>query len=123
MKEAQIQQYDRLLAQMEQTLSARLSGEIIQQTQDGLRQVSSDDFDSAVLAEALDVANTLGANDVKTLEAVRKARQKIKDGIFGICEMSRDEGRRKGHVIPQERLQVIPHAENCVDCQRKTERR
>ena len=120
MKEAQIQKLDRLLATMEQTLSARLTGEIMQQTQEGLRQVSSDDGDSAVLAEALEVASMLGVNDAKTLDAVRKARKKIKDGIFGICEMSLHAGG-KGHAISQDRLQVIPQAENCIDCQKKAE--
>ncbi len=120
MKEAQIQQYDRLLARMEQTVSSRLSGKIMQDTQDGLREVSSDEFDAAALSEALDVASMVGLNDAKTLEAVRNAREKIRTGVFGICEMSLENGG-KGHVIAQERLKVIPHAENCIDCQTKAE--
>lgn len=107
---------------MELTVSARLSGKIIQETQDGLREVSSDEFDTAALSEALEVANLMGLNDVKTLAAVRKAREKIRDGVFGICEMSLEKGG-KGHVIALERLKVIPQAENCVDCQKKVEAR
>ncbi|TLD96752.1 RNA polymerase-binding protein DksA [Helicobacter jaachi] len=37
------------------------------------------------------------------------ALQKIKDGIFGICEMCDDQ-------IDVERLKVKPHAKFCINC-------
>lgn len=40
---------------------------------------------------------------------IRKSLQKIKDGIFGICEMCDDE-------IDVERLKVKPHAKYCINC-------
>lgn len=40
---------------------------------------------------------------------IHNSLQKIKDGIFGICEMCDDE-------IDVERLKVKPHAKYCINC-------
>ena len=40
---------------------------------------------------------------------IRNSLQKIKDGVFGICEMCDDE-------IDVERLKVKPHAKYCINC-------
>lgn len=40
---------------------------------------------------------------------IRNSLQKIKDGVFGICEMCDDE-------IDVERLKAKPHAKYCINC-------
>jgi RNA polymerase-binding transcription factor DksA len=45
-------------------------------------------------------------------DAIRRARQ----GTHGLCEAC-------GRPIPPERLEILPEARLCVDCQRKQERR
>ncbi|WP_207935231.1 TraR/DksA C4-type zinc finger protein, partial [Helicobacter cinaedi] len=40
---------------------------------------------------------------------IRNSLQKLKDGIFGICEMCDDE-------IDVERFKVKPHAKYCINC-------
>lgn len=40
---------------------------------------------------------------------IRNSLQKIKDGVFGICEMCDDD-------IDVERLKAKPHAKYCINC-------
>lgn len=61
-------------------------------------------------------ASMQGNNDIGMIERYQKeageikvSLQKIKDGIFGICEMCDDE-------IDVERLKVKPHAKYCINC-------
>jgi RNA polymerase-binding transcription factor DksA len=121
METAELQRFDGVLAAMEKTLSARLTGSVIEETQTSLRQVS-ELCDTAMLNEALDIATSLGQNDLKLYQSVRDARQRIRDGIFGIClESLASDG--KSHPIALTRLSVMPYAENCIQCQRQVEAR
>lgn len=43
------------------------------------------------------------------IKDIRSSLQKIKEGVFGICEMCDDE-------IGVERLKVKPHAKYCINC-------
>lgn len=49
------------------------------------------------------------------LGAVEEALRRIDQGTYGICEGC-------GHRIPKERLDVLPHAVRCIECQRLEER-
>jgi DnaK suppressor protein len=44
------------------------------------------------------------------LENVDKAIQRVQDGTYGICQTC-------GQEIPEERLEAIPNATKCVQCQ------
>jgi DnaK suppressor protein len=46
------------------------------------------------------------------LSDVNRALEKIKKGNYGICERCKKE-------IPLERLEVIPEARYCINCQKK----
>jgi len=54
--------------------------------------------------------------DEATLGEIQEALQRVEAGTFGRCETC-DE------VIPKVRLNAVPHARLCVECQRKVERR
>jgi DnaK suppressor protein len=45
---------------------------------------------------------------------VLSALDRIKSGSFGACEGC-------GNMILKERLKLVPHARNCIECQRKEE--
>jgi len=47
--------------------------------------------------------------------AVEDALRRVRKGTYGICEDC-------GHPIATERLEVLPQAARCVDCQRRKER-
>ena len=56
----------------------------------------------------------LGNGDRRILRDVVSALQKIDDGSFGNCE-------RCGEAIGDKRLEALPFARHCIDCQRLTE--
>lgn len=52
--------------------------------------------------------------DESTVREVLQALDRIKGGSFGACEGC-------GSMILKERLKLVPHARNCIECQRKEE--
>ena len=56
----------------------------------------------------------LGNGDRRLLRDVVAALQKIDDGSFGNCE-------RCGETIADKRLEALPFARHCIDCQRLVE--
>jgi DnaK suppressor protein len=53
--------------------------------------------------------------DQTTLREIDDALGRIETGNFGLCETC-------GEPIVRERLKAMPHARNCIDCQRLVER-
>ncbi|MGH7279863.1 MAG: TraR/DksA family transcriptional regulator [Candidatus Rokuibacteriota bacterium] len=56
----------------------------------------------------------LGNGDRRLLRDVVSALQRIDDGSFGACE-------RCGEAISDKRLEALPFARHCIDCQRLVE--
>jgi len=52
----------------------------------------------------------LEQNFEKRLDAINKALERIKNGTYGICVNC-------GKPIPEKRLEVMPEADRCLDCQ------
>jgi DnaK suppressor protein len=57
----------------------------------------------------------LGNGDRRLLRDVQIALRKLEDGGFGDCE-------RCGEPIGEKRLEALPFARCCIDCQRRLER-
>jgi len=55
-------------------------------------------------------------NEIKKLKVINYALKKIYDGDFGICEMC-------GKPIQTRRLDVIPYAHFCIECETKEEQK
>lgn len=53
--------------------------------------------------------------DEKTLGEIQAAIERVEAGTYGRCESC-------DAWIPKTRLNAVPHARNCVDCQREAER-
>ena len=49
------------------------------------------------------------------LAEIDAALKRIDDGTYGICT-------NRGEQIPVERLEALPYATLCIDCQRERER-
>jgi RNA polymerase-binding protein DksA len=62
--------------------------------------------------EGLDVEVAVGHTQDDLLESIRVALARIDQGTYGECEQC-------GKPISQERLQALPYATQCVDCQRE----
>jgi DnaK suppressor protein len=56
----------------------------------------------------------LGNGDRRLLRDVVSALQRIDEGSFGTCE-------RCGEAISEKRLEALPFARHCIDCQRVVE--
>jgi DnaK suppressor protein len=54
--------------------------------------------------------------DEATLGEIEEAIERVNQGTFGLCEGCAE-------LIPRARLNAVPYARFCVDCQRKAERR
>lgn len=52
--------------------------------------------------------------DESTVREILDALERVKQGTFGACESC-------GTAILKERLKLVPHARNCIECQRKAE--
>lgn len=63
--------------------------------------------------QAVDVA--LQRKVEATLEEVRRALAKLEDGTYGLCEAC-------GVRIDRARLEALPYAKHCMDCQSRKER-
>jgi len=70
--------------------------------------------DQAATAYTREFFFELGSGDRRMLRDVMSALQRIQDGSFGACE-------RCGEPISEKRLEALPFARYCIDCQRLVE--
>ena len=94
----------------EQELSARVDRAMatVREPGDGAARDISDD---SVNDEGRDEQFTEAEADRAVLGQVRDALKRIDDGTFGTCV-------RCGRPIAPERLEALPWAAHCIDCQR-----
>jgi DnaK suppressor protein len=98
---------DQLLAEREDRLQAELA-ELTRPT----GEVGAISFGKRVgegTSMAVDRLTAVSAQEqlLSMLEDVRRARRRVADGTFGVCEVC-------GEPIPEERLEVRPWANRCV---------
>jgi RNA polymerase-binding transcription factor DksA len=98
---------DRLLADREQELQVQL-GELTEPA----GELGSISFGKRVgegTSMAVDRLSAVSAQEqlLAMLEEVRRARRRVADGTYGICEVC-------GRPVPEERLEVRPWAVRCV---------
>jgi RNA polymerase-binding protein DksA len=72
--------------------------------------------DTATVTYDRELDYTLEENSEHVLAEIDAALQRIEAGTYGICQNC-------GTQIPQERLEALPWATLCIDCQRDRERR
>jgi RNA polymerase-binding protein DksA len=71
--------------------------------------------DSATATLNREIDSTLEENSEHMLSGINEALDRIDNGTFGTCEHC-------GGQIAEERLEAIPYATRCIDCQRLAER-
>lgn len=73
-----------------------------------------DNHPSDIATETFDIEKgmALEANEVSLLNKVQDSLQSIEDGSYGIC-------KECGREIARDRLEFLPYAQNCVECQSK----
>lgn len=71
--------------------------------------------DTATETFERELADTLEDNSEAVLARIDGALERIEAGTYGTCQ-------RCGKPIAEERLDALPYAEFCIDCQRLAER-
>ena len=75
-----------------------------------------DEADLATMAQAKEQSMWLANDQKQRLAQVDQALARIAEGKYGICD-------RCGQLIAPERMQAVPHATLCIQCQSKSEKR
>lgn len=80
-----------------------------------LRQQSVGDVVDAALDSAQDeISSQLAEVESRELANIEKALEQMRKGTYGACEHCNS-------TIPMARLNALPYATSCIDCQRLTE--
>ena len=81
-----------------------------------LRQQTSGDLLDAAMDTAQDeISSQLAEVESRELAHIDVALERMRDGNYGLCE-----GCNEG--IPMARLQALPYATMCIQCQREAEK-
>ena len=81
-----------------------------------LREQSGGDVvDEALDAVQDEISSQLAEVESRELASIENALERMRDGQYGVCEGC-------GCSIPMARLNALPYATLCIDCQRETER-
>lgn len=86
-----------------------------QNTGTGTGEDISDYAETGTDAFDIQVALSLASGESEQLQEIDEALERIKNGTYGICEMCKKP-------IPRKRLEVIPFARYCVQCQSEFEK-
>jgi DnaK suppressor protein len=103
-----------ILIKRRDALRKALAGDLSQLNE--LRAQSSGDVVDGALDSIQDeIASHLAEVESRELARIEYALERMREGQFGICE-------EYGIMIPMPRLNALPYATNCIDCQRQAER-
>src|SRR5690242_21824887 len=78
-------------------------------------QNSSDVIDAALDSAQDEISSQLAEVESRELASIENALQRMRDGQYGVCEGC-------GTSIPMARLNALPYATLCIECQREAER-
>ena len=99
----------------EKLLKARLAvlQKRVEKIDDELDEPGDDDFEEmAVEAQGDEVLEGIGLAANQEIAQIQLALKRIEEGTYGECGSC-------GGPIPKRRLEAIPHAVLCVDCEEK----
>lgn len=77
---------------------------------------AGDEIDVASDAVDRNMIDSLGAQDANRLQLINNALTRIQQGKYGPCLSC-------GKNIPEARLEALPYAFMCIDCQTKSEKK
>lgn len=125
LKTEDMEQYRAIL----RMIQARVRGDVEQLEEEVFSSKASGDHgssnhiaDMGSDAWDLDFSLRIVENDQEFLNEISAALKKIDQGRFGLCEMCLESGLPDSKSwIPKARLNAIPYARNCVECERKRE--
>ena len=78
-------------------------------------QAAGDVVDAALDSAQDEISSQLAEVESRELASIENALQRMRDGQYGVCEAC-------GSQIPMARLNALPYATMCINCQRERER-
>lgn len=78
--------------------------------------IPKDFADLASYSTDRDMLEFIGENNVKKLQKIDSALERIREGKYGKCITCKDH-------IPEDRLKALPYALKCIQCQAKSEKK
>jgi len=78
-------------------------------------QTAGDVVDAALDSAQDEISSQLAEVESRELASIENALERMRNGQYGLCEGC-------GHKIPMARLNALPYATNCIECQREAER-
>ena len=111
-REALLEEKTRVEAAI-QNLQAENSGNLAEEAGE---EMAHDLADTATETYDRELDYTLEENSEHVLEEIEAALKRIEDDTYGVCSNC-------GKPIPEERLEALPWATLCIDCQRGREGR
>jgi DnaK suppressor protein len=77
-------------------------------------QAAGDVVDAALDAAQDEISSQLAEVESRELASIENALQRMRDGQYGVCEGCSSS-------IPMARLNALPYATQCIECQRASE--
>ncbi|MEQ8208673.1 MAG: TraR/DksA family transcriptional regulator [Lacipirellulaceae bacterium] len=102
-----------LLIKRRDALRKALAGDL-SMLQSLREQIGSDVVDAALDASQDEISSKLAEVESRELGNIENALEQIRKGTYGVCEVC-------GGKIPLARLQALPYATSCINCQRAAE--
>lgn len=102
-----------VLERRREALRRTLSGELSQLTNRDSFGVG-DEIDQAIDSDSDEISSQLAAAESRELASIENALLRMRDGSYGLCEGC-------GNRIAAARLQALPYASHCIQCQRESE--
>ena len=96
-------------------LRKKLAGELADLRDFNSAEPGGDSVDVAFETGSDEMTSQLAEFDARELTQIERALARLKQGTYGVCE-----GCQK--KIPVGRLNALPYATHCVECQREMER-
>lgn len=104
---------DKLLARREGLVGQVQQAEMYSRERDA--EATQDPADMAANAYTKELLVSMSDNDRQLLNLIDEALERIEDGEYGKCV-------RCGAALPEKRLDAVPWARHCVQCQDLQER-
>jgi DnaK suppressor protein len=118
MNKRDLKKFEKKLLQERERLLHNIKG-IEESSRTESAQERGDDFSSYAESGtdnfSLETALNIAGGEYERLQEIDDALQRIKDGVYGVCEGS-------GKPIPKKRLEVFPAARYCVEYKEQLEK-
>jgi len=80
---------------------------------------AGDSADAAFAAGSQEMSSLLAEVDARELSQIERVLERLKQGVYGLCE---SKGAHCQHKIPVARLNALPYTTCCINCGREKEK-